>query len=438
MAREGTLPKIKSFDANGLLYENAEHHLNFGDHGPVSIIAGPNGVGKTHILRTIHGILGNRPESLLRTPFKEIVIELDTRKLIRAISSPDHTKRKVSLRGEGPRGRIYGELSIKPEGRPLPYYWQEIEDGVFLNTRTNEIIPEDYVEDFIRYDINTAVEPRGTRPRRRKTAPRPAWWREFGQLSSVFIDTKRLDTGLQNPDLRHPQRYHSRIDEYIDQVRIQVTEARRMSLAASQRADESFAARVFAGGRARTSSVLIEEYDELAEQNAELFKSGLSTASWDMELPSRELDTTERRVLSAFIEDWKKKITPLLPVHERLKTLQQIVNDKFIGKTLLLDSSGRLVFHSNLDGQPIPVNVLSSGEQHLLALFTMLLFSTSSGTVVLIDEPEISLHAAWKHSFISDITDVATICGLQIILATHSAGIINGRWDIVEELAVQW
>ncbi|WP_218106666.1 AAA family ATPase [Micromonospora pallida] len=80
--------------------------------------------------------------------------------------------------------------------------------------------------------------------------------------------------------------------------------------------------------------------------------------------------------------------------------------------------------------------MLSSGEQHILALFTMLLFSTSPGSIVLIDEPEISLHAAWKHAFLTDITDVAAIANLQVVLATHSSGIINGRWDLVQELAI--
>ena len=55
---------------------------------------------------------------------------------------------------------------------------------------------------------------------------------------------------------------------------------------------------------------------------------------------------------------------------------------------------------------------------------------------MLIDEPEISLHAAWKHSFLEDISRVAEVNELQILLATHSAGIVNGRWDLVEELTL--
>jgi len=81
------------------------------------------------------------------------------------------------------------------------------------------------------------------------------------------------------------------------------------------------------------------------------------------------------------------------------------------------------------------VSKLSSGEQHLVALFAMLLFSAGPASIVLIDEPEISLHAAWKHSFLDDISEVARLADLQVLLATHSSGIINGRWDLTEELA---
>jgi predicted ATP-binding protein involved in virulence len=66
----------------------------------------------------------------------------------------------------------------------------------------------------------------------------------------------------------------------------------------------------------------------------------------------------------------------------------------------------------------------------------MLLFSAEEGAVVLIDEPEISMHAAWKHSFLEDIKEVAELSGLQIVIATHSSAIINGNWHLVQEIEI--
>jgi len=141
---------------------------------------------------------------------------------------------------------------------------------------------------------------------------------------------------------------------------------------------------------------------------------------------------TERRILDIFLGDWEDKLRPLIPVHQKLQLLREIVGEKMRGKLLQVEN-GEPSFTS-LSGDPISVEMLSSGEQHLLALFTMLLFAAAPGAVVLIDEPEISLHAAWKHAFLDDIARVAELNDLQVVLATHSTAIINGRWELVEEL----
>jgi predicted ATPase len=49
--------------------------------------------------------------------------------------------------------------------------------------------------------------------------------------------------------------------------------------------------------------------------------------------------------------------------------------------------------------------------------------------LVLIDEPEISLHVGWQVAFIPDIQRIAEIRGLRFIVATHSPQIINGEWN---------
>lgn len=66
----------------------------------------------------------------------------------------------------------------------------------------------------------------------------------------------------------------------------------------------------------------------------------------------------------------------------------------------------------------------------------MMLFAAAPGSLVLIDEPEISLHAAWKHSFVDDVSRIARLNDLQVVLATHSTAIINGKWDLVRELTL--
>lgn len=153
-----------------------------------------------------------------------------------------------------------------------------------------------------------------------------------------------------------------------------------------------------------------------------------------IEFPQKTTPTV-RRILSAFIEDWNNRLEPLLPINDKIESLKHVLNSKLnpSGKYVSLTRGGQLVFKTSSE-KPLKVNDLSSGEQHLIALFSMLLFSTQSGSIVLIDEPEISLHAAWKRDFLDDISTIAEVNNLQIVLATHSTNIINGRWELTEEL----
>ena len=72
---------------------------------------------------------------------------------------------------------------------------------------------------------------------------------------------------------------------------------------------------------------------------------------------------------------------------------------------------------------------LSSGEQHELVLLYDLLFNVEPGTLVLIDEPEISLHVGWQQKFLSDVSDIARLTSLRFVVATHSPQIIHKWWE---------
>ena len=77
---------------------------------------------------------------------------------------------------------------------------------------------------------------------------------------------------------------------------------------------------------------------------------------------------------------------------------------------------------------------LSSGEQNELILLFKLLFKSPANAIILIDEPEISLHIAWQQSFLEDMEAIATLTKVKLIIATHSPDIINGRWDLTTGL----
>ena len=90
------------------------------------------------------------------------------------------------------------------------------------------------------------------------------------------------------------------------------------------------------------------------------------------------------------------------------------------------------------EGTNLSLNDLSSGEQEILVLFYKLLFE-SDVNLLLIDEPEISLHIAWQKELLDDFQNVVNINPkMQMIIATHSPQIISNNWDLQVDLGDQY
>ena len=75
----------------------------------------------------------------------------------------------------------------------------------------------------------------------------------------------------------------------------------------------------------------------------------------------------------------------------------------------------------------MPLAKLSSGEQHELVLLYELLFKVKPGSLILIDEPELSLHVAWQKQVLRDLREVTKLVPLDLLIATHSPQVIADR-----------
>ena len=63
-----------------------------------------------------------------------------------------------------------------------------------------------------------------------------------------------------------------------------------------------------------------------------------------------------------------------------------------------------------------------------------LLFKVKPDSLVLVDEPELSLHILWQQMFIRDLQDIIRLADFDVLIATHSPQIIHDRWDLTVEL----
>ena len=97
----------------------------------------------------------------------------------------------------------------------------------------------------------------------------------------------------------------------------------------------------------------------------------------------------------------------------------------------IVRSKNEIVFEQ--EGRQLLPYRLSSGEKQMLVILLTVLVQDKQPCVLLMDEPEVSLHIEWQQRIISIIREMNPYA--QIILTTHSPAMIMGGWmDAVTEV----
>lgn len=98
----------------------------------------------------------------------------------------------------------------------------------------------------------------------------------------------------------------------------------------------------------------------------------------------------------------------------------------------IIRSKNEIMFEQEEGDQLLPYR-LSSGEKQMLVILLTVLVQDKQPCVLLMDEPEVSLHIEWQQRIISIIREMNP--NAQIILTTHSPAMIMGGWmDAVTEV----
>ena len=77
------------------------------------------------------------------------------------------------------------------------------------------------------------------------------------------------------------------------------------------------------------------------------------------------------------------------------------------------------------NGEILNFEDLSSGEQYVIKLFFKLIFELKDGSLIMLDEPEISLHVEWQELLIESIYEIANSMGIKVLIMTHSPYLLN-------------
>lgn len=138
-------------------------------------------------------------------------------------------------------------------------------------------------------------------------------------------------------------------------------------------------------------------------------------------------------VLKLYLNDLQTKLMSIKDYYDKLSLFDRLITGKTLSYKRLVFEDDKLKIKNEADKE-VPINKLSSGEQNLLILCYKLVFELKENTILLVDEPENSLHMAWLNSLLSDYIEIAQISGCQMIIATHSPSFIHGRWELTYDL----
>jgi len=96
-------------------------------------------------------------------------------------------------------------------------------------------------------------------------------------------------------------------------------------------------------------------------------------------------------------------------------------------KILNEDGEKKIVFIDNL-GNEVNMSSFSTGEKQIVFRIGNLLKNLNNleNGIILIDEPETSLHPKWQRKYIEFLLDVFEGLDIQFIIATHSPYILQG------------
>ena len=414
------------------LFNRYNHKIEL-QEGGVTIIFGPNGVGKTILLSMIDAFFNKKFSFFKKIPFHSLTI-VTTKETLNI------KKRDKCLEftcGESKEAIQYdqedSQLIARRIGQKAPFL-DQIGPDAWVDLNEGEVISS--IEVVSRY---------GERDETLKNMKKNNNILEniINSINVFFIKTQRLvgDNKLYGV---HPFRRSSTPDDAVNicskKMKSILGDALANYAKLSQQLDKTFPNRLLA----RDTTILDGSHLKIKMENIEKRRKQLAemqilpsteeedSISYD-NLNIDELEEHNRRVLTTYAEDSEKKLGTLDDISKKIQLMLNKINNKFQNKRISVSAEDGVVLHDS-DGTVLNLSDLSSGEQHELVLIFDLLFNTKKNSLILIDEPEISLHIQWQKNFIQDLMEIISVSNIDVIVATHSPSICEGYRNIMQGL----
>jgi ABC-type lipoprotein export system ATPase subunit len=177
---------------------------------------------------------------------------------------------------------------------------------------------------------------------------------------------------------------------------------------------------------------LYTKMSESEQQESALNKvySAISSLVQNPPTTRDEVSSLAKSVIKIYDEAISARNQALRAIFRRIDTFVGSVNRFLEGKSITIDkasSPSRYGFVTLPANQRAGFGVLSSGERQVLTLLFSATHMSSVNSMVLIDEPELSLHVDWQRIILGEL--MKQVGDRQVIACTHSPEVAADHQD---------
>lgn len=398
------------------LFGHFNYDINLAEGG-MTILTGPNGFGKSTIIKCIRALRNSDVEFFMELEFTSLKIKtkdsksdvvIEKKEDLLYFNTIEISKRDIFY---WKRGGRYGKEAVRNRSGSV-----EITDDMVGRIR----IYTDTDEPELRHKIRKVLM---------------LMQQAVGEV--ICIEEQRLIHVARIRGLRKPEENYSINRENInvvDEIPAKLShEMQRVANEYSRVANEldsTYPERLFGQKEGMSEEEFEKKLLLMQEKVEKLSKYRISNIS---KLNQIGFQAEYSKALKVYFEDFERKYQEYAPLMEKLDLLTDMVNRRFKFKKIVLSNENGIVVMDD-NGKKLKMSKLSSGEQEILVLFYTLLFEVKDGVMLLVDEPEISLHISWQRMFAEDLKKIVEQKKITAIVATHSPQIVNGNRRIQRDL----
>lgn len=406
------------------LYDNYDYDITFDKNG-VTLITGPNGYGKTTLLNIIKNALGLNFWYFYELLFSSITIYFDVKESAKLVIKRSISKKDNPMADEVDDYKISIAFYLNNNRKALERYSYDSYD--YRHYR------EFYSPTYMRHGsifIDDDMPDMSMRFRDRSEYEIRKNFRNYGMFvndkNCLFIKEQRILSTKKGDD---EEKYT--ITQLALDLKEKYAEQKSHYTDEGQKIDSSFIQRLLSKQQTvYNEKEYLNRVNQLNKYVDAYKQFGLISNLGFI----GEYNEDFKTALTLYIEDMFKKIAVYDAFYRQLSLFNSFVNGKGLSnKRMVLNEKDGISFVSD-SGRNVPLHKLSSGEQNLVILYYRLVFETEPNTLLLIDEPENSLHVEWLEKMLRDYLVMEGDLKCQMIIATHSPIFIGDNWEIAYDL----